>query len=146
MPLVERTITIKAPAEEVYQVIRDVERYPRFVPDVKEVRIISEDPQGRITRWHAVIDGVAFRWTERDEYDGARMMVKYRLVEGDLEKFEGEWRVDQDGESARVTLTLEYELGIPAFDELMGASLFERMVQAVQGFLMAIKEEMERGV
>lgn len=145
MPIVKQTVTIKAPAEGVYQVIKDVERYPQFIPEVKEVHIINGDPQGRITRWHAVIDGVAFRWTERDECDDARMMVKYRLVEGDLEKFEGEWRVEQDGEGARVTLTVEYELGIPAFDELMETTLFERMTLAAQGFLMAIKAGMEKG-
>lgn len=145
MPIVKRTVAIKAPAERVYRLIKDVERYPQFIPDVKDVKIVGGDPQERITRWHAMIDGVEFRWTERDVYVDAGLLVRYRLVEGDLDKFEGEWIVRSEGERTEVTLTVEYDLGIPSMEDVMSVVLHEKVTMNADHLLEGIKEEAEKG-
>lgn len=144
MPVIEETIVIKGDGARVYQLVKDIERYPQFIPDVKAVRILSADQAARITKWHTIIDGVEFRWLERDELDDANWMVKYRLLEGDLEKFEGEWRVKAENDHTVVTLFLDYELGIPAFEEVMGPLLFEKALMNARNLLQGIKREAEK--
>lgn len=144
MPVVERTITINAPAEAIYRLIKDVERYPQFIPDVKDVKVVSGDPQDRIARWYAIIDGVEFRWTERAMYDDAHLLVRYRLVKGDLDKFQGEWIVRSAGGRTEVTLTVDYDLGIPSLEDVMAMVLYDKVTMNAQHLLEGIKEEAER--
>lgn len=144
MPVIEEMIAIKGDGARVYQLVKDVERYPQFIPDVKAVRILSADRAARITKWHAIIDGVEFRWLERDELDDSNWTVKYQLLEGDLEKFEGEWRVRAENDHVIVTLLIDYELGIPAFEEVMGPLLFEKVLMNARNLLRGIKQEAEK--
>lgn len=144
MPVIEETIAMKGDSAKVYQLVKDVERYPQFIPDVKAVRILSADRVTRITKWHTIIDGVDFKWLERDELDDSNWTVKYRLLEGDLEKFEGEWRVKAEDDHTVVTLFIDYELGIPAFEEVMGPLLFEKVVMNARNLLLGIRREAEK--
>jgi uncharacterized membrane protein len=49
MQRVERSIRVKAPAEQVYQFWRNFENFPRFMENVEEVRLLS--PDGRRSHW-----------------------------------------------------------------------------------------------
>lgn len=144
MPVVEETIVVKGNSPQIYQLVKDVERYPEFIPDVKAVRILSAGQTARITKWHAVIDGVEFRWVEQDELDDKNLTVRYHLLEGDLEKFEGEWRVRGEGDYTVVTLRIDYELGIPAFEEVLGPLLFEKVLMNARNLLRGIKQGAEK--
>lgn len=145
MPVVQETITVKGDGSTVYQLVKDMECYPRFIPDVKAVKILSTDQTSRITYWHAVIDGVEFKWRELDQLDDVNWTVEYRLLEGDLEKFEGKWEVKAENDHTLVTLLIDYELGIPAFEEVMGPLLFEKVVMNARNLLQGIKREAEKG-
>ena len=41
MPRAQHTIVIDAPIAHVFAIITDYERYPEFLPDMKEVRVLS---------------------------------------------------------------------------------------------------------
>lgn len=146
MPVITRTISIKSSGSKVYQLVKDVARYPQFIPDVKAVEIVSEDCHTRVTKWHVIIDGVEFRWLEREELDDSNWVVKYHLLEGDLQKFEGEWRVRSDGNRAVATLVIDYELGIPSFEEIMGIVLPEKVAMNAESLLRGVKQEAEKQV
>jgi len=43
MARVEATAHIHAPLEDVYQVAKDVETFPTFMPDVESVKVLERD-------------------------------------------------------------------------------------------------------
>jgi uncharacterized membrane protein len=53
MQRAEKSIRVNAPAETVYQFWRNFENFPRFMENVKEVRLL--DPSGKESHW--VIEG-----------------------------------------------------------------------------------------
>lgn len=141
--IIEMT-TIRAPSERVYKLVETVERYPQFIPDVRALRVLEADNCSRISWWHVVIEGVDFRWIERDDLDPASKIIRYKLIEGDLDKFEGMWRVEEDERASNVTLIIEYELGIPSFEEVLGPILHEKITMNARKLLAGIKQEAER--
>ena len=102
MPYVESRIVIDAPARVVYELAKDQERFPQFMPDVETVTILERRPDGVISRWKTLVEEAPIEWTEEDRFDDAALRIDYKLIEGDLDKFEGAWTFEhRDGANAR---------------------------------------------
>ncbi|MCW5867372.1 MAG: SRPBCC family protein, partial [Candidatus Eremiobacteraeota bacterium] len=90
MAYVERSIIIEGPIEQVYELAKDMEAYPNFMPDVESVKVIEREPKRTVTEWETSVDGTPILWTEEDLFDDENFVIDYRLIEGDLDKFEGQ--------------------------------------------------------
>ena len=123
MPYVETSIAIAAPARVVYDLAKDQERFPEFMPDVESVTVIERHPDRAISRWKTLVEEAPIEWTEEDRFDDERLRIDYQLLEGDLDKFEGSWTfVERDG-ATHVRLGVDYDFGVPTLAELIGPTL-----------------------
>src|SRR5215469_9436507 len=95
MPYVETRIVVAAPARVVYELAKDQERFPQFMPDVETVRVLERHPDHWITRWKTLVEEAPIEWTEEDRFDDAALRIDYKLLEGDLDKFEGAWTFEE---------------------------------------------------
>ncbi|MDP9024935.1 MAG: cyclase, partial [Candidatus Eremiobacteraeota bacterium] len=69
MPYVETTIAIAAPARVVYELAKDQERFPQYMPDVETVRVLERHPEYLITRWKTLVEEAPIEWTEEDRFN-----------------------------------------------------------------------------
>ena len=143
MPYVERSIQVAADPKAVYTIAKEMESFPKFMPNVKEVVVVSREPQATITRWHVHVIGRDLRWTERDEFDEQAPAIRYKQLEGDIRKFEGEWRFLPEDGGCRVELTCDAELGVPMLDNLFNPVLKKAIEMNIDSMLSAIKEMAE---
>jgi coenzyme Q-binding protein COQ10 len=140
---VERSIVIKGPIDEVYSLARDMEGYPNFMPDVESVKVISKQGDTTVTEWETSVDGTPILWTEKDLFDDANHTITYALIEGDLDKFEGMWRFTSTAEGTCVTLTVDYDFGIPELTNLIGPTLEQKVGENSQMMLEGMKRRIE---
>jgi coenzyme Q-binding protein COQ10 len=143
MPYVECTIVVEAPARDVYELAKDQERFPDFMPDVESVTILERHPDRVITRWKTLVEEAPIEWIEEDRYDDDALCVSYHLLEGDLDKFEGTWRFEDGDGRTRVVLGVEYDFGVPTLAELIGPTLHKKVQENSQMMLDALKREAE---
>jgi len=103
---VDRSVTIEAPVERVYEFWNDVENFPRFLSHVREVRRLGPDrsrwvmagPAGAPVEWEAVV-------TQRVPNES----ISWRTVEGSLVDHRGTVRFRPAGPNAtRVDVRLTY--------------------------------------
>src|ERR1700737_4142396 len=113
MPYVETSIEIAAPRQKIYQLAKDMERYPEFMPDVKTVKVLSRNGNTTTTRWKTHVEEAPIEWTEVDVFDDANTRIDYRLIEGDLDKFEGAWTFEERDGKTFVKLGVDYDFGVP---------------------------------
>ena len=125
---VERSVTIDAPVERVYEFWNDVENFPRFMSHVREVRRLGPDrsrwvvagPAGAPVEWEAIV-------TQRAPNDS----ISWRTVEGSLVDHRGTVRFRPAGPQAtRVDVRMSYR---PTGGELgkSVAALFGRDPESV---------------
>jgi coenzyme Q-binding protein COQ10 len=145
MPYVETTIEIKAPAKKIYDLAKDMERYPEFMPDVETVKILESKGNQTVTRWKTLVEEAPIEWTEVDIFDDARTRIDYRLIEGDLDKFEGAWTFEERNGVTKVVLGVDYDFGVPTLAELIGPILQKKVEENSQMMLRALKEKCESG-
>jgi len=145
MPYVETSIEIKAPRHRIYELAKDMERYSDFMPDVEYVKIIRRDGNTTTTRWKTLVEEAPIEWTEVDVFDDKNTRIDYKLIEGDLDKFEGAWTfVERDGVT-KVVLGVDYDFGVPTLAELIGPILQKKVEENSMMMLRALKDRCEGG-
>jgi coenzyme Q-binding protein COQ10 len=143
MPYVETAIAIAAPARVVYELAKDQERFPDFMPDVETVTVVERRPGGAISRWKTLVEEAPIEWTEEDVFDDAALRIDYKLLEGDLDKFEGSWTFDERDGVTHVLLGVDYDFGVPTLAELIGPTLQKKVRENSEMMLAALKRYAE---
>jgi coenzyme Q-binding protein COQ10 len=143
MPYVETGIAIAAPARVVYELAKDQERFPQFMPDVETVTVLERHPDFILTRWKTLVEEAPIEWTEEDRFDDERLRIDYKLVEGDLDKFEGAWTFEERDGLTHVLLGVDYDFGVPTLAELIGPTLQKKVLENSEMMLAALKRQAE---
>lgn len=144
MPYVETSIVIDAPASRVYELAKEQERFPQFMPDVESVSVLERHPTHIITRWKTLVEEAPIEWTEEDRFNDTDLRIDYKLLEGDLDKFEGAWTFSENGGSTHVVLGVDYDFGVPTLAELIGPTLQKKVQENSEMMLAALKREAEK--
>jgi coenzyme Q-binding protein COQ10 len=143
VPYVATTITIDAPAALIYELAKDQERFPQFMPDVESVTIVERHDDRVLTRWKTLIEDAPIEWLEEDRFDDVALRIDYKLLEGDLDTFEGAWTFVADTGGTLVTLDVTYDFGVPTLAELIGPTLEKKVRENAEMMLAALKVEAE---
>ncbi|HEY1681819.1 MAG TPA: SRPBCC family protein [Candidatus Tumulicola sp.] len=139
----ETAIAIAAPARVVYELAKDQERFPQFMPDVETVVVLERHAEYTVTRWKTLVEEAPIEWTEEDRFDDERRRIDYKLIEGDLDKFEGAWTFEERDGVTHVVLGVDYDFGVPTLAELIGPTLQKKVQENSEMMLAALKRQAE---
>ncbi|MGC8471011.1 MAG: SRPBCC family protein [Acidimicrobiales bacterium] len=120
--------TVSAPPERCYAVVTDIERYPEWAADIKQVTVERRDDDGRplVCTFRAAAFGRSTSYTLEYDYSEAPHVLSWRQTRGDITtKLDGRYVFEPAvGGGTEVTYHLEVELRvpIPGFIKLRAAS------------------------
>jgi ribosome-associated toxin RatA of RatAB toxin-antitoxin module len=143
VPYLASSIVIDAPAALIYELAKDQERFPQFMPDVESVTVVERHPGRVLTRWKTLIEDAPIEWLEEDRFDDAALRIDYKLLEGDLDTFEGTWTFAPAPGGTLVALDVTYDFGVPTLAELIGPTLEKKVRENAEMMLAALKSEAE---
>jgi ribosome-associated toxin RatA of RatAB toxin-antitoxin module len=120
-------MVVSAAPDRCYAVAADIERYPDWMPDIKDVVVHERDDQNRPTlvSFRAAAFGRSTSYTLSYDYAEAPRVLAWRLTKGDITtKLDGTYIFEADGSGTEVTYLLEVELRvpIPGFIKMRAAS------------------------
>jgi aromatase len=75
---VEHRIDVNAPAERVYALIEDVDKWPEIFPPTIHAECVERDGDSELIRIWATANGTAKTWTSRRQHDRDRMSIGFR--------------------------------------------------------------------
>ena len=146
MPIVNAEIAIAAPVDKVYDIARNIERFPEFMEDVTGVEIIEQTPERQVSRWSSIIKEFnrTVTWTEVDYWDDVAKICRWEQTEGDFSKYEGTWEFVAQGDGQTLAkLMIDYEYNVPLIGAIIQGIVKKKMQQNVEAMLAAIKGEAE---
>ena len=139
MPGATRSVIIDAPADRVFDIIVDYDRYAEFLPEVKEAR--SADRRGNEVDVHYGIDLVKRIHYTLHMVEERPRSVRWSFVRGELMRDnKGSWTLEPtpDGKT-RATYTIEVGVG-----PLVPRSIVNALVdQSLPKMLEAFKKRAE---
>jgi uncharacterized membrane protein len=139
----ERT-HIDAPPDRVWAVTTDFESYPTWAADVKDVKVVERDDEGRgsVVEYRVAAMGRSVTYSLQYDYSAAPAALSWALLKGDLMKrLDGTYRFDEADGGTRVTYELSVDLALPlpgivkrrAEGRIVGAALKELKKVVEQG-------------
>lgn len=144
--------TVKAPVELVFATARQLERFPEWLDYVTAIKVRerSEDGKVVVSEWEASVPmfGLKAKWVEREEWDEENKTCRFTLMEGDLDKYEGDWHFEphSDGTIMRLTVTYEYRvpIGGALVQQLVRKIVEEMAKKLLEGIAVAAEQSMKR--
>lgn len=112
MPAVRRSALVTYSPEQMFDLVRDVRRYPDFLGWVDAAAVHDESEQHQVATLELSIGGVSRRiTTENRLVPGRRLEMK--LCKGPFEQFEGLWTFAPLDGGSRVELALDFHFDSP---------------------------------
>lgn len=129
----------------VFTVIRDMEKYPQFMRDVKSVRILKDAKENTVvSQWNIDVDGTPIEWTQEDSVDDTAMTVVFKSVKGNYQ-YEGKWQVIPTAGGAKITINAAFDWGVPNFEKYFGSVYEKKAMLSIKSMLIAIKRRVLHG-
>ncbi|MCK4486383.1 MAG: SRPBCC family protein [Desulfobacterales bacterium] len=133
---------IQAVRQQAYAIMKDVERYPEYMASVKSIEVLERNQDMLITRWDADIEGAPVNWVQNVWMKDESQEMTFEATEGDFDVFRGKWSVSQSGTEVWLKLIVEYKLGIPVIEEVLGPVLEEKVKANSEAMLEAIVSQL----
>jgi len=138
---IESSVVVKKNSEEIYELLKHMERFPLFMKDVKNVTVLEKTANRTVLEWKVEIDGAPVTWKQQNIYDDKNMRVRFKMIEGDFGGYEGEWTLTQLLTGTCIHLNTYINWGIPVLERYIGPVLEDKARTAVEGMLKAIKKK-----
>ncbi|MGO9857184.1 MAG: SRPBCC family protein [Acidimicrobiales bacterium] len=110
-------MSVAAPPERCFAVVADLERYPEWAADIKDVEVKERDEQGRpqLVTMRAAAFGRSTSMTLAYDYAEAPRVLSWKLTQGDITtKWDGSYIFEANGDGGTdVTYHVEAELRVP---------------------------------
>lgn len=106
-------------ALDAYHRLADLAAYPSYTEAVRHVHVRTHDGRRSISAWEVDFNQGILRWTEEELFDPEGRRIRFRQLEGDLEAFEGEWLVEEEGDGTRVLFRARFDLGVPTLSDML---------------------------
>ena len=146
MPTVETTTWIDAPLEKVYAIAKKNEDFPEFMKDVLSLKVESNEGGRVVSDWVGLVSafGLKVRWKQEDLWDDGAHVCRFRQLEGDYDKLEGEWTFADENGGTRFDSVVEYEYNVPTIGALIKKVVHGLVVKNLDDTLAAIKSRAEK--
>lgn len=138
---VQITTKIRNSPVVVYRILRDMHRFPEFMPDAKMVAVIKKMSDNNIiTKWEADIDGTSLEWVEQDFFDTSNWKIKFCMIEGAFKKYEGMWSLTPTKNGTSISLSINLDWGIPNFEKYVASILEEKTCRSMRGMIWLVRK------
>ncbi len=142
MAKLEKTITINAPVEKIFNYISQPTNLPEFWPSLVETSDVQELPNGgHSNRWVYKMAGIRLEGTSEDvEYVTNQRIVS--KTKGGVESTQT-WVFQPEAGGTKVTFEVEYNIPIPVLGKLAEAIVVKMNDREGDSILANLKTRME---
>ena len=82
-----------------------------------------------------------YQYVPKDNYE-----LKFESIAGDFDNFNGLWRIENyPGEGIKINFNVDYNLGIPVIEEVLGDILQEKMKNNIDSMIKAVSDKLRSG-
>jgi fatty aldehyde-generating acyl-ACP reductase len=113
--------------EDIFRLMMQVELFPEFMPNVKKCQVLEKGEHNAVIDWSVEVDGIPFSWKEKTEFDLEQFSIRFKAIEGDLSKLDGQWFLKPHPKGTEVTIELQAAVGIPVLDQMISSTLKEKI-------------------
>jgi len=134
------TRTVPYPAELMYAVVSDVEKYPEFLPWVLALRVLSRRDNGLTAEMAVGYGALRERYTSDVKLDPAAHRIDVAQTKGPFKTLENHWQFTpifnekMGGQGCEVTFSILFEFKSRLLHNVAGAKFEKVMLKMADAF------------
>lgn len=136
MAKIERSAIVEFSAQQMFDLVNDIESYPKFMQGCVSAQIIERSDNELVGKLCLKRAGVSQEFTTRNILDAPRS-ITMELVEGNFSNFHARWEFVALADSAcKVSLLMEFQFKSGLVDMALGklfSSSANNLVEALVG-------------
>ncbi|HAF6303115.1 TPA: type II toxin-antitoxin system RatA family toxin [Salmonella enterica] len=145
MPQISRTALVPYSAEQMYQLVNDVQSYPQFLPGCVGSRVLESSPAQMTAAVDVSKAGISKTFTTRNQLTRNQSILMH-LVDGPFKKLIGGWKFTPlSSEACRIEFQLDFEFTNKLIELAFGRIFKELASNMVQAFTVRAKEVYRAG-
>lgn len=108
MSEISRSALLMYSAEEMYQLVNDINKYPHFLPGCVDARVLSKEGDSLCASMKVAKAGVNKTFITENTFIYAEL-ISMKLIEGPFKYLHGDWRfLAIDDQACKVSLDLQF--------------------------------------
>ena len=131
------------PADLMYAVVSDVEKYPQFLPWIVALRVLSRGENHMTAEMAVGYGGLRERYTSDVQLDPSQHRVDVAQVRGPFKVLENHWRFTPAGEGCEIEFSILFEFKSRLLHGVAGAKFEKVMLKMVEAFEARAKQIQE---
>jgi len=128
------TRLVPYPAELMYAVVSDVEKYPEFLPWVLALRILSRREDGLTAEMAVGYGALRERYTSDVKLDPAIHRIDVAQIKGPFKTLENHWQFTPCQGGCEVTFSILFEFKSRLLHSVAGAKFEKVMLKMADAF------------
>lgn len=143
MPTIDLFMRIRKDKGSVYGILKAMDQFPSFVNGIKHIKITKKMGNMIVAEWKINIDGANIIWIERATFYDKDMKIKFKMLEGDYDQYEGQWVLEDAPHGTILRLVANINWGAPGLMKFVGPLIEKKTRRALRGLLLGIKRKAE---
>jgi ribosome-associated toxin RatA of RatAB toxin-antitoxin module len=140
MPQISRSALVMFSAQQMYDLVNDVSKYPEFLPNCSNAQIHSHDETEMSASVEISKAGIR-KWFSTKNILTSGQAIEMRLLDGPFKKLSGGWRFTVlDEKACKVTLELDFEFTNKLVEMAFGKVFNELANNMVKAFTQRAKQ------
>ena len=141
MPIIHKSVEIKAPVKEVYDYLMDPEKELEWLTSIMEVKDITGSGVGKHFKWTYKMAGIRLNGESTFTEDVSEKKIKVESKGGVESTWN--WKLDQRKDITVLDLDLDYKIPVPVLGKVVEKLLLKRNEHEADLALTNIKEKLE---
>jgi ribosome-associated toxin RatA of RatAB toxin-antitoxin module len=135
MQRVQRSVLVPYSAQQMFDLVDDVERYCEFLPWCGGSQVLEKRPDGKIARVDIDYHGVKAHFTT-DNVNAPPKSITMKLKDGPFRTLNGKWTFKAlSAHACKVEFTLSYEFKTSVLETLVGPVFNQIAVSFIDAFV-----------
>ena len=136
MAMVEKSVLIERSAQQMFDLVDDVEGYPGFLRWCSRTRVEFRDEKKTVATLHVNYRSVKTHFTTENEKE-IPLSMSIKLVDGPFRRLEGIWYFKPLTDNAcKIEFRLSYEFSSKVFEKVIGPVFSQIANTFVDAFVM----------
>ena len=137
------TRLVPYPAELMYAVVSDVEKYPQFLPWVLALRVLSRRENGLTAEMVVGYGALRERYTSDVRLDPQARTIDVVEIKGPFKTLENHWRFTPKDEGCEIDFSILFEFNNRLLHSVAGHAFEKVMIKMADAFEARAKQIQE---
>ena len=121
--------------QSMYELVCDLEAYPRFVPNCKAMEVRTDHSGATLARMTIQFGPVTQAYTSRVTMDADGHAITAKAVDGPFAYLDSKWRFEPEGQGTRVTFDIDFRISNPLLAAVAEPAFAAKQDEIVDAFV-----------